>query len=57
MRSIVTDPLNPTFMSAHPDLQTNAAPRERWDYDILDDEGECVFLSMVEEIKQACAAL
>jgi hypothetical protein len=50
-------PIEPPFISAHPDLQTNAAPRERWDHDILDDEGERRFLSMVEEIKQVCAAL
>lgn len=50
-------PVEPPFIPAHPDLQTNAAPQERWDCDILDDEGERRFLSMVEEIKKACAAL
>jgi len=50
-------PIEPPFIPAHPDLQTNGAPQERWDCDILDDEGERRFLSMVEEIKQACAGL
>jgi hypothetical protein len=30
---------------------------KRWDCDILEDEGEMRFKSVVEEIKQACAAL
>jgi len=50
-------PIEPPRLPAHPELETNAAPQERWDCDILDDEGGRRFLSMVEEIKQACAAL
>lgn len=36
---------------------TGMAPQERWDCDILKEDGEKKFKSMVEEIKQACAAL
>jgi hypothetical protein len=36
---------------------TGRAPQERWDCDILKEDGEKRFKSMVEEIKQACAAL
>jgi hypothetical protein len=36
---------------------TGRAPQERWDCDILKDDGEKRFKSMAEEIKQACAAL
>jgi hypothetical protein len=36
---------------------TGMAPRERWDCDVLEEEGEKRFKSVVEEIKQACAAL
>jgi len=32
-------------------------PEKRWDCDILQEEGGKRFKSMVEEIKQACAAL
>jgi hypothetical protein len=33
------------------------ASQERWDCDILEEEGEKRLKSMVEEIKQACATL
>jgi hypothetical protein len=36
---------------------TGTAPKERWDCDVLEEEGENRFKTMVEEIKQACAAL
>ena len=36
---------------------TGMVPEKRWDCDILQEEGEKRFKSMVEEIKQACAAL
>ena len=36
---------------------TGRVPQERWDCDILEEEGENRFKSMVEEIKQASAAL
>jgi hypothetical protein len=36
---------------------TGRAPPERWDCDILEEEGEKRFKSVIDEIKQACAAL
>jgi len=42
---IVKGPLNPLL------FQANTAPQERWDCDILDDEGGRMFLRMVEEKK------
>ena len=36
---------------------TGRVPQERWYCDILEEEGENRFKSMVEEIKQASAAL
>jgi hypothetical protein len=44
-----------SFIPLHPGW-TRAAPQERWDCDIFEEEGEKRFKSMVEEIKQACAA-
>ena len=38
---------------AHPE----ATDTEFWDCDIFEDEGEQKFLGVVDEIKQACAAL
>ena len=35
----------------------STAPQERWDCDILEEEGAERFKSVVEEIKQACASL
>ena len=35
---------------------TGRVPQERWDCDILEEEGEKRFKSLAEEIKQACAA-
>jgi hypothetical protein len=39
-----------------PELETDMAPQERWDSDILEDEGETKFISLMDEMKQACAA-
>ncbi|KAF8331944.1 uncharacterized protein EI90DRAFT_3145515 [Cantharellus anzutake] len=50
-------PVQPRAISPGPTYGTNTAPRERWEYDILEEEGELKFREMVEEIKQACAAL
>jgi hypothetical protein len=51
-------PIKPRYIPVHPELQfdTNTTPQEHWDCDIL-DEGEIGLKSVVEEIKQACAAL
>ena len=35
----------------------DVAPKERWNYDILEADGIEKFKAIVEEIKQGCAAL
>ena len=42
---------------AHPEGVMDLAPQEYWDCDILEEEGEKRFKSMIEEIKRGCAAL
>jgi hypothetical protein len=51
-------PIQPSFIH-DPNVHylQGTAPQERWDCDILEEEGEKRFKSMVEEIKQACSAL
>lgn len=49
--------MQPSFMDAHPEGTTDLAPQKYWDCDILEEEGEKRFKTMVEEIKQACVAL
>ena len=36
---------------------TGMAPQERWNCDVTEEEGARRFESMIEEIRQACAAL
>ncbi|KAF8269231.1 hypothetical protein EI94DRAFT_1725584 [Lactarius quietus] len=54
--------MQPPFIG-HPSMRVrhvcvkSMAPQERGSRDILEEEGEKKFKSMVEEIKQACAAL
>jgi hypothetical protein len=52
-------PIEPRYIPVRPELRfdTDTTPQERWDSDILEDEGEMRFKNVVEEIKQACAAL
>jgi hypothetical protein len=52
-------PIQPPFLRkpGYRHYLKGTAPQERWDSDILKKEGEKRFKSMVEEIKQACAAL
>jgi hypothetical protein len=52
-------PIEPRPIPVRPELRfdTDTTPQERWDCDILEDEGETRFKSVVEEIKQACAVL
>ncbi|KAI0245908.1 hypothetical protein BJV78DRAFT_1399100 [Lactifluus subvellereus] len=49
--------VEPPLVDAHPDLETDMAPRERWDCDILEEEGARKFRAVVDEIKQTCAVL
>jgi hypothetical protein len=48
-------PIEPRFIPFRPELRfgvdTDTTPQERWDCDILEDEGEMKFKSVVEEIK------
>jgi len=53
-------PIHPPFIRDPESLTlrvTGTAPRKRWDCDILNENGEKRFKSMVEEIKQAFATL
>ena len=49
--------IQPSFDPCPPERVTGRAPQEQWDCDLLEEEGEKRFKSIVEEIKQACAAL
>jgi len=52
--------IQPSLSSFIPRLpwgEIDSAPEEHWDCDIFEEEGGKRFKSMVEEIKQACAAL
>ncbi|KAK0243225.1 hypothetical protein EDD85DRAFT_878153, partial [Armillaria nabsnona] len=44
-------------ISRHPTRVSDTAPEKRWDYDVLDAEGEEKFRSIVEEVKEECAKL
>ena len=54
-------PIHPPLIEVRPEHATlrvtGMTPQERWDCDVLEEEGEKRFKSMVEDIKQACAAL
>jgi hypothetical protein len=43
-------PIEPRFIPVRPELRfdTSTTPQERWDCDILEDEGEMRFKSVVE---------
>ena len=48
----------PSIILSHPEYLDNMfASYEFWDCDTRGEEGEKIFKSMAEEIKQACAAL
>lgn len=49
--------IEPPLIPAHPERMTDTALRDRWDCDILKEEGAERFQALVEEIKQRCAAL
>ena len=53
-------PIQPSFIPDPRQIvfyMKGTAPEKWWDCDILENEGAKRFKSMVEEIKQACAAL
>ncbi|KAH8991298.1 hypothetical protein EDB92DRAFT_690748 [Lactarius akahatsu] len=49
--------LLPARISPHPDIETDTAPLDRWDCNILEDEGAQRFKDLVEEIKRKCDEL
>ena len=50
-------PTQPPVIEPHPTLETETAPAERWDRDVLEEDGIQRFQTIVDEIKQGCAAL
>ena len=49
--------LTPRRILSDSEVTVDVAPRERWNYDILKEDGVQRFQAVVEEIKQGCAAL
>jgi len=49
--------LTPHRIPPDPDLMLEVVPNERWDYDILEEDGVQRFRAIVEEIKRGCATL
>ncbi|KAI9439501.1 hypothetical protein H4582DRAFT_1534233 [Lactarius indigo] len=47
----------PARVSPHPSVETDIAPLDRWDCNILEDEGARRFKDLVEEIKRKCGEL
>jgi len=43
--------LVPSCIMPHPDIVTDTAPKERWNYDIMEAAGEAKFRAIVAEIK------
>jgi hypothetical protein len=52
-------PIEPRPILVRPELRfdTDTTPQERWDCDILEDEGKMRLKSVMQEIKQVCAAI
>jgi hypothetical protein len=49
--------LTPRLILPDPDVVSDIAPQERWDYDVMTPEGEAKFKQIVGEIKEMAAAL
>lgn len=49
--------VTPTYIPSDPRLLLDVAPKDRWDYDILEEDGAQRFQAVIEEIKQGCASL
>ena len=47
----------PRHIPPDPDLETDTAPLDRWDCDILEEEGSQRFKILVAEIKEKCDQL
>ncbi|PCH39847.1 hypothetical protein WOLCODRAFT_161917 [Wolfiporia cocos MD-104 SS10] len=50
-------PVQPPFIETDPSFESDTAPRERWDCDILEEEGMQRIQAVVEDIKQGCAVI
>ena len=46
--------LEPAPIPAHPAMMVDTAPRERWDVDLLTDEGERKFRDVIGDVKRMC---
>jgi hypothetical protein len=49
--------LTPKRLRADPDIVSDTAPQERWNYDVMTPEGEAKLKQIVDEIKEMAAAL
>lgn len=52
-----TRSLTPYRIPPHPLILTDTAPQERWNYDVMESEGEARFMEIVTEIKKMAADL
>lgn len=52
-----TRTLTPPRIPLHPGIVTDTAPQERWNYDVMELEGEARFMEIVTEIKEMAADL
>lgn len=48
--------LTPRRILPHPDIFNDIAPQERWNYDVMEPEGEAKLKQLVSEIKKMAAA-
>jgi len=49
--------IEPPSIPRHPRRINDPAPKERWDLDLLTEEGENKLRAIFEDMKQACQAL
>ena len=52
-----TRSLTPPRILPHPVIVNDTAPQERWNYDVMELEGEARFMEIVTEIKKMAADL
>jgi hypothetical protein len=49
--------VTPPPITQNPQMMLDTAPKDRWDCDILEEEGSTRFKGIIEQIKQECMAL
>ncbi|KAF8147892.1 hypothetical protein B0H34DRAFT_680070 [Crassisporium funariophilum] len=49
-----TNALSPPSIPRHPTFVTDVAPASRWNYELLEDEGEQKMRELVSEVKRMC---